>query len=195
MIDHEYIASVLARFEGKALTRGYIPRDRDGNILGKSGVTIATGLDLGQQSLERLVGMGVPRGLAGRLVPYLGLTGAAAARKLTEVPLVLSDDAVAAIDKAVHAAYIDTAAELFGRDLFETSPREVQAVATSLHYQFGTPNRASSPALGKAWSAMRFGRYAEAAMHLRDTSGWSASHRQYMRRRKAEADLLERAGL
>jgi hypothetical protein len=69
----------------------------------------------------------------------------------------------------------------------------VQAVAVSLHYQFGTPRRRDSPALAAAWAAMRRGEYGEAAGHLRGPSGWSASHRRYLGRRRAEAALLDEA--
>lgn len=190
-IDSDYIRSVLERFEGKGAAKGYVPADAAGKPFGASGVTVATGLDLGQQTKAGLKTMGLAENLVGRLAPYLGLKGQAAQALLAKSPLRLEQEAVAAIDAAVHAAYINTAAGLFGRVSFAAAPKEAQAVAVSLHYQFGTPARDASPALAGAWSAMRLGEYAKAAKALRDPAGWSAGHQQYMKRRQAEAALLE----
>lgn len=192
-IEYAFIEEFLGKVEGRGVATGYIPRNSRGKILGVSGVTIGTGIDLGQQSAEGLAAMGIAPGIVGLLTPYLGLKGEAAANKLERLPLIVRPDVVAALDRAVRETYTRETAAMFGTENFESAPREVQAVATSLHYQFGKPWRESSPSLGKAWEAMRFGRYAEAAGHLRNTSGWSESHQKYMRRRKVEADLLERA--
>ena len=40
--------------EGKAITKAYIPENKDGSILGQSGVTIASGFDLGQQDITSI---------------------------------------------------------------------------------------------------------------------------------------------
>jgi hypothetical protein len=189
MIDVAYITAVLGRFEGKGVTKGYVP-SRGGEPLGASGVTIATGLDLGQQSLETLRAMNMPGALISRFMPYLGLHGKAAQRALLNAPLILSAVEAEEVDRAVHAKYIAETSTLFGRPAFESAPKEVQAVAVSLHYQFGTPARAASPALENAWNAMRRGDYKAAGDLLRDPTGWSLSHRQYMQRRRAEAELL-----
>ena len=191
-IDTAYIRSVLERFEGKGITRGYVP-SRNGEPIGASGVTIATGLDLGQQTRAGLAAMGIPAALLNRFAPYLGAQKKEAQYLLAREPLRLTQEEVAIVDRAVHAKYIDETAELFGRALFDGAPREVQAVAVSLHYQFGTPARKASPALEKAWNAMRAGAYREAAEYLRAPSGWSAIHRQYLKRRQAEAALLDKA--
>ena len=54
MIDYGYIMGILGRFEGASITRGSIPCRQGtwypdspdkGEILGQSGVTIATGVD------------------------------------------------------------------------------------------------------------------------------------------------------
>ena len=192
-VDVDYIRAVLERLEGKGVAKGYVPADRSGRPLGYSGVTIATGLDLGQQSWGRLESMGLPVDLINRLAPYLGAKREGAQYILARNPLRLSLDEVETIDRAVHGQYIDETAGLFGLDAFEAAPREAQAVAVSLHYQFGTPARKASPALASAWEAMRRGAYREAADHLRDPLGWSAPHRQYLKRREAEAALLERS--
>ena len=193
MIDTAYIRIVLERFEGKGIAKGYVPADKSGKAFGASGVTVATGVDLGQQTKEGLAAMGIPAAVISRLAPYLGAKREEAQYLLAREPLHLTQEEVDVIDRAVHAKYIDQAAGLFGRDAFEAAPREVQAVAVSLHYQFGTPARKASPALENAWNAMRRGNYAYAAVELRDPSGWSIPHQQYIKRRAAEAALLEKA--
>ena len=198
MINRDFINSVLARFEGRAIPRGYIPCTKGtffggGNLgrpLGVSGVTVATGVDLGQQTAEGLRCMGVSAETVAVLTPYIGLQKDAAMEKLGHAPLTLTPEQVAEIDAAVHDAYINNAALLFGRDAFTAAPARVQAVAVSLHYQFGRPERKESPALAGAWKAMQGGAYIEAAAILENPDLWSVAHRQYMARRKAEAKLL-----
>jgi hypothetical protein len=192
-IDGNFIAMILGRLEGRGIARGYVPEDKNGNPLGASGVTVATGVDLGQQSASSLLGMGLPEALVDRLAPYLGLKGREAQYLLAREPLALTREEVDAVDAAVRTKYIAETAELFGREAFAAAPKEVQAVAVSLHYQFGAPERKASPALALAWKSMQRGGYARAAAALRDPLGWSKPHQQYLKRRQAEATLLERA--
>ena len=192
MIEIGYIRSILERFEGKGIAKGYVPCDKEGKPFGASGVTIATGLDLGQQTASSLRAMNLPEAIINRLGLYLGAKKEEALYILARDPLRLTADEVESIDQAVHAAYIASAARLFGEAAFAAAPREAQAVAVSLHYQFGSPVRVASPALQGAWRAMQRGAWRAAAEHLRDPLGWSTSHQQYMRRRAGEAELLEK---
>jgi hypothetical protein len=181
---------VLGRFEGKAVLNGYVPKDRYGVPLGASGVTIGTGFDLGQQDDFSLNALRLPGELAAKLRPYTGMKRLDAVNYLAAHPLALSAGEVAALDKAVHDKYIAETARLFGPG-FEDAPKQAQAVAVSLHYQFGNPQRIASPALGMAWDALWTGLYRKAAEYLASPQGWSAEHRRYMNRRKQEAALLE----
>jgi hypothetical protein len=192
MIHTDYIVEILGRFEGKAIAKGYVPC-KDGIPLGASGVTIGTGFDLGQQDDKVLDCLILPETLTKKLRPYIGIKKADAVLYLTAHPLVLSDEEVSLLDKAVHVKYITETEVLFGIDRFEYAPKQVQAVAVSLHYQFGTPQRTASPGLGFAWEAMQKRRYSEAAEYLTNPAGWSVDNRQYMGRRKQEADLLREA--
>jgi len=199
MIDYNYINEVLAKFEGKAFTRGYIPckggtyfggnDPLKGEPLGASGVTIATGVDLGQQKRSVLEGMGVSRETLLFLEPYIGLKKQLAVDALKKAPLTLAEKQVAEIDAAVHKTYIDNTAQRFGSG-FATAPKQVQAVAVSLCYQFGNPQRDTSPSLGYAWMSMQRGDYRSAVVALTNKTGWSVEHQQYLPRRKREADLL-----
>jgi hypothetical protein len=201
MIDKDYIISVLARFEGKAVRRGYVPC-KGGNYtgagdfvgkepLGVSGVTIGTGFDLGQQTAAELAALKLSGPLYAKLLPYTGKNLQSALSALREKPLELTPGEVAVLDNAVHERYIDETAALFGRIAFDRAPSPAQAVAVSLHYQFGTPARAASPGLAWAWKSLVAGCYAAAAKFLRDPEGWSESHRLYLPRRRQEAALLD----
>jgi hypothetical protein len=190
MIHSGYIIEVLGRFEGKALRKGYVPCDKQGVPLGASGVTVGTGFDLGQQTAADLRALGLPESLRAKLEKYLGLKKEAALALVDRQPLNLDQAEVEKLDKAVHEKYINETAGLFGRAAFDQAPKQAQAVAVSLHYQFGTPQRDASPSLGMAWNAMRAERYKDAAQYLTAPQGWSISHRQYLPRRKAEAALL-----
>jgi len=206
MINYSYINEVLGRFEGRGITRGYIPCMRGtyyggtepekGDPVGASGVTIATGVDLGQQTKQGLINMGVSAALVGILEPYIGLRKQAALEKLKNAPFALSREQVEEIDGAVKKTYIDNTVRRFGLDRFVSAPKEAQAVAVSLCYQFGTPYRDASPNLGLAWEAMRSGDYEKAAEYLSDPNGWSKDHQMFVGteqrpgRRRQEAALL-----
>jgi hypothetical protein len=201
MIHKEYICSILARFEGKAVRRGYVPC-KGGNYtgtgdfagkepLGFSGVTVGTGFDLGQQVFSEVAALKLSLPLNKKLVPYIGMQRLSALAVLQENPLELTAAEVAELDNAVHDRYIGETAVLFGPSGFDRAPPQAQAVAVSLHYQFGTPARAASPNLSCAWKSLVTGCYAAAAKFLRGPEGWSESHQLYLPRRRQEAALLD----
>jgi hypothetical protein len=134
--------------------------------------------------------MGISPDTLTYLIPYLGLRRQAAVERLKKEPLTITAEQAVEIDSAVHKYYINETADMFGRERFEAAPKQVQAVAVSLHYQFGTPARIASPGLGAAWGTMRSGNYKLAAKLLTDPLGWSRDHQQYLPRRRQEAALL-----
>lgn len=67
-IDFEFIK----QNEGFEL-QGYVPVDKNNKPLGHSGVTIASGFDLGQRCLKDISGF--YKELKNKLIPYLGLQG------------------------------------------------------------------------------------------------------------------------
>lgn len=70
--------------EGGLITQGYVPKGSS-----TSGVTIAAGIDLGQQGLREIAPLSGT--LRDRLKPYLGLRGDAARIKLHSHPLCVSE--------------------------------------------------------------------------------------------------------
>jgi len=199
MINWKYIFDILGRFEGRRILKGYIPtkqgtwypneKPNEWEIAGQSGVTIGTGIDLGQQ--VEIAFKGLPETLIAKLRPYFGKKREDARQALLKAPLVITQEECEQLDEVFKTRYInENVITRFGRERFENAPKQAQAVAVSLCYQFGNPERKESPALRNAWEAIRQKDYKKAAEHLRDVNGWSVTHR-YMTRRNGEASLLD----
>lgn len=96
---YDTLKSVLRAEEGYK-TDAYIPT-RNGQAIGKSGVTIGKGFDMGQFNVDQLKKMGIKGGLLNKISPYVGITGRVAQKKLNQSPLNLSETEVEALDDAV----------------------------------------------------------------------------------------------
>ena len=204
-IDIAYIRAFLRRpgIEGPQQLRGYIPchwtRGRTRNYTGQphpeeytamgvSGVTIATGVDLGQTTADDLESNGAPSAIVNCLRPYLGLRQDAAIRKLHAVPLSVSPATADALDDAVHGMHAARIAARYDQDSpvtpFADLPPQAQAAIFSLLYQLGCtggPRRAPN-----TWTALLRGDWADAARRLRTRSYWEG----YQDRRALEGALL-----
>ena len=60
----------IGRMEGGSQRKGYVPK-KDGKVMDKSGVTIATGWDVGQMSEEELSSSGLSKSIINKMKPYL----------------------------------------------------------------------------------------------------------------------------
>jgi hypothetical protein len=92
-IDYDFIS----KLEGGHKTIGYVP---DANT-SQSGVTIATGFDLGQKNENDLNVLNLPLSLIDKLKPYLGKKKTEAEEFLKTYPLIIEDSYAQIIDKAV----------------------------------------------------------------------------------------------
>ncbi|WP_051258216.1 pesticin C-terminus-like muramidase [Desulfovibrio cuneatus] len=184
MIDHDFIRKKLEAFEGKGIAKGYVPC-RNGQVIGVSGVTIATGLDLGQQNATSLAAMGIPAPICTKFAPYLGLKKEAAVQTLAAAPLVLTPQEVAQVDGCVHAFYTANTAARFDKKVpmrrFAQQTPEVQAVVVSLEYHLGPGGAA------KFVEKIVVGNVGGAIAMLEAETGIFAN------RRRAEAMLLRKA--
>ena len=205
-IDIAYVTAFLRRpgIEGPQQLRGYIPcrwtRGRTRNYtgqphpeeytaMGASGVTIATGVDLGQRRADELLSWGLSDGVVNSLSPYIGCKQDAAIAALYRIPLVVSQETGDGIDTAVHAGYLrsyvvpiydDGSARPFGE-----LPRQAQAAIMSLCYQRGPGwPRKHAP---NTWAAFLRGDWTDAARRLRTHSYWEG----YQARRALEGALLQ----
>lgn len=144
----------IARQEGNAVTTGYVPMNAQGQVFGQSGVTIATGFDIGQHSnndLNRLFGQ--HPGIIAALSPYVGLKRTRAVEALQAQPLTITDAQAATIDRAVKTAKAQTIATTYDAAVastfqptrqqrtaptFRSLPREAQTVIMSVAFQYGS---------------------------------------------------------
>lgn len=129
-----------ANYYGGQNPERYVP-------MGISGVTIGTGVDLGQTDAATLGGMGVNSGTVNQLRPYLGQRKAAAVAVLHRLPLTLRQDVADDLDAAMlnhHVAkifgYYDRAVGVPG--MFSRLPWQAQAVIVSI----SVPTRGQQPA-------------------------------------------------
>lgn len=128
----------------------------------RSGVTIGTGVDLGQQDkteyAKRLRGAGASEDLINRLTPYMGLTRSEACRYLREHPLTLTKAEADLVDKEMksyHLAeakkqYTNAVAGIKDAPKFGDLSQAEQTVLMSRKYQDGNLSNAASRRLMQA---------------------------------------------
>jgi hypothetical protein len=175
----------IGKLEGAGIARGYVPNPSTSN----SGVTVATGFDIGQHSTADLEAMGLPDELVAKLEPYAGLRGRAAADFLASQPLLLEADEVAAIDASVQATFSDRLASGYNaavsgdpdRADFEDLPAAAQTVIASVAYQYGLNLKHRTP---RFWSTVVAQDWQAAVAELRNFGD------TYGSRRRQEAALL-----
>lgn len=112
----------------------------------KSGVTIASGFDLGARNSNDLKGL--PQNIIDKLKPYLGLKKQAAVKKLKKNPLTITKDEGNIINKFAKDKVYPLLAQRWkvktGVD-FSTLPKHKATVVASVAFQYGnleeeTPN-------------------------------------------------------
>ena len=140
MIDWHFIGEL----EGQSVLTGYVPDPETS----ASGVTIATGVDLGQLTPAELRNMALPLSLSTRLLPYVGVRGEAAVAMLDTAPLVISQAESDLLDEADRAPLLD-ALERYWRWAADTEftslPDCCQTVIASVAFQYGPNLRRRCP--------------------------------------------------
>lgn len=186
-INFDFIRTTLARFEGAGIPRGYVPCNRDGVPLGASGITVGTGVDLGQQTGSGLLDMGVPEALVRKLIPYIGLKRGAAQDAIKRQPLILTSAEVDALDSAVIGRYVRDIAARYDKDnpsaTFAEIPYQAQAVIVSILYQRGLGSPSKFP---NTWKLLLNGDWPGAAAKFCNATLWDG----YQTRRAAEGKIL-----
>ena len=134
MIDLNFLRKV----EGFKLC-GYVPVDDSGVV--QSGVTVATGIDLGQQSKGSLFALQLNKELLVKLLPFVGIKGSAASELLKILCLHLTEEEALSLDTAVIERDLKNLVTLFNRDTaevkFQALPKEFQTVIYSVKHQYG----------------------------------------------------------
>lgn len=179
-IDYAFISNR----EGGCVTNGYVPAAQTS----KSGVTIATGFDIGARNESDLKKLGLSVDTLRKLKPYLGTKGVKAKDLLNRSPLSLSFTQAQEIDMAVKKEAVDQLALRYLSSIhnvnkidFFSLPAQAQTVIASVSFQYGNLS-VSTP---KFWKAAASQDWKEAARILGNFGD------AYPSRRKLEASLLE----
>jgi hypothetical protein len=175
-IDWDFIGEL----EGKRKLKGYVPDAKNSD----SGVTIATGFDLGARKLSDLAGL--PQDIIDVLTPYLGIKGAEAAEKAKGLNIDNSQAKV--IDEFSHKESYDRLSskwEAATGTSFSELPEHEATVIASVAFQYGdlasrTPN---------FWKQVTSGDWDGAVSNLRNFGD------RYETRRKKEAEYFQKKRL
>jgi GH24 family phage-related lysozyme (muramidase) len=177
MIDFKFIQSL----EGNE-TKGYVPDPENSN----SGVTIASGFDLGQTS-RRSLQSAFPESLCSKLMPYVGMKKIKAQEFLKKHPLEVTQSETELINDFTHSSSSNSLQQSWENSTtfssFEDLGDNEQTVIASVHFQYGslsikTPN---------FWKQVTAGDWVQAVANLRNFGD------RYSTRRGKEADILEKS--
>jgi hypothetical protein len=170
--------------EGKAVAKAYVPDPKNS----KSGVTVGSGVDLGQQSTASLAALKLSSELVAKLRPYLGLKQEAAVAALKKTPLALTKPEIHELDQAIrdtHMAALQKAYNAASKVDFADLPDCAQTILCSVSYQYGVGLSKRTP---NFWAIVIRQDWEAATNALRNFND------RYPTRRNLEADYLE-AGL
>lgn len=205
-MDMTRISAFLARVEGPVQVRGYIPCYKIGGgtanyrggpdpqsyqAMGASGVTIATGCDLGQTDEKTLLAYGLSRDIAKIFRPYYGKKRHKAIEALYRAPLAISGAHAKELNLAVHKGYLDAwvrpawekAARVHDPSAsFDALPPQAQDVIMSVCFQKGCGGVARD--WPKLWGYLTTRDWRRASEELNN------GFRQYVSRRKTEGAHL-----
>lgn len=198
---HPGMTDFMRKVEGHSLS-GYVPcrlagggsRNYRGDVapvgytaMGASGVTIATGLDLGQRNARELEGWGLGRSLLERFRPYLGKRKAAALQALWQAPLGIDRTEAALCERVTLGSYLERlvipAWEADAGASFAHLPWQAQTVIFSLCYHKGIAGARKGCPI--TWALLTAQNWQGAAREL--INGFS----QYASRRAMEGRLLQ----
>lgn len=174
--------SFIEKEEGGQKLAGYVPRVKG------SGLTIGTGVDLGQHSEKDLEEMGVSDKTIYKVRKYLGKKDAIARAALKEKPLELTKEEADELDAAVHGDIYGTVEDKLkakGVTLAKL-PEEAQTVIKSIAINFGKNFDEKIPSIWKAITEKDWSKVQDLLVNTK----WKQP--ELVARRKREADLLSR---
>lgn len=173
----------LGQQEGKAIKTAYVPKNKKGEVLDKSGVTVGTGVDLGSKDRNYFRYLG-DDALVDKLEPYFGKKRASAVAALKEKPLTLTADEVKKLDTYVKKIEFRTLKNRWNKDSAvkweDLSEGKATAVA-SVYYQYGQKMFGHN-----FWRQTTGGEWQDAYSNLMNYGD------KYPSRRKREAAVLKK---
>ena len=193
-IDENFLGD-LEYGEDKGL-KGLVPNN-NGMVIGKSGVTIAMGYDLGSKTLNELEAM-FPTNpdIVNKLKPYLGLKGKAALDAVTTTPFTITENERETINKFATEKTLKQLKSEWNKTTknidnppfksFDELPQEIATVIFSVAWQHGV----SDTTKFNFWNQVTTGKWDDAINNLRDWDN-SGKPSQTQPRREKEANLLK----
>ena len=178
-IDFLFISSL----EGGQQLKGYVPASGVSN----SGVTVATGFDLGARNEADLKKLNLSTALINKLKPYLGLKKQAATTALQKSPVAITKQEADSIDKAAKSDATNLLVQRYNAAVtskqltFSQLPKEAQTVIASVAYQYGD----LASRTPKFWKAVTDQNWSDTVTNLKSFGD------QYPTRRSKEAALLQ----
>jgi hypothetical protein len=177
--------SFISQLEGGRRLIGFVPCPESG----ESGVTVATGVNLGHYPPSAIDTMAIADELKEKLKLYAGLKGEAAVAALSAHPLGLTSAEAEALDNAaktpivqqVKASYNAAVMDNPGLAPLEMLPEAAQTVIASVALQYGENMPARVP---RFWECICAQDWPAAVAELEQ---WGDAHHS---RHKHEADLL-----
>lgn len=204
----------LEESEGALITTGYVPKytrdikkngkviHKKGDVIGVSGVTISTGVDLGQQSksgTRKLIDAYIKEkgnpdqvdvdALMKKLDPYFGLKKQDAVDALAKTPLTVTDAEAGLLADAFDYDNQTRVAALFDKNnnkdmTFKKLPEQAQTVIIDFAYQYGLSDDKGT-VRQTFWKYVYDGDWKKLADWLKDKPD------AYTGRRKREGDRLQ----
>lgn len=189
--------------EGKAVLTGYVPTKADGTILGKSGVTVGSGVDLGQMNEYEINHLDISTDLKTKLKPFALKKLADATKALEDykttnkADFALTEAEVTELDIAMRKKQVKTLTSAYNKAVaaktttlqFEQLPSGIQTAIASLGFQYGMSMAShSNSSVKDFWTNVTDQDWEAAATKLENFGD------VYTTRRKLEAEKL-RAGI
>jgi len=171
----------IKQLEGFSL-KGYVPKDAEGGV--ESGVTIASGFDIGQRSKQDLYAISLSLPLLTKMLPYCNLKGQKAKEALKQHPLVLTNQEAEELEKKSREVFmrqIEKEYNDYSDFTFCMLDSAKQTVIMSVGFQYGSL-RQRCPTFFKYVTR---GMWKNAVAELKDFGD------DYDKRRQQEAALLE----
>ena len=173
---------------------GFVPiNPTSGEVLGNSGVTIGTGIDLGSKSSSSPALRSLSNFIVAKLEPYFGLRQNFAACAAIEQPLSLSSSEAVALTDAVIKRVGEEIKQIYNNEkaeralVFTSLARGVRTAIASVWFQFGYPK-----AYPKFWKFVTENNWEEAVKELRNFySNPNDQLEGNLKRRNNEADIIE----
>jgi len=170
--------------EGGAKRTGYIPTE-GGKAIGKSGLTLATGWDVGQMSMEELESSGLPQSIVEKVSPFIGAKGEEALGVFEKLGApVLEDEEASIVDAFTHNKTLSQISKNYekasGESFEDLSPAQ-QTVLASVGFQYGSNLKKATPGF---WKQVTSGDWESAHKNLQNFGD------RYDYRRGREAEIL-----